>query len=155
MNNAVGLPRYKNVPSSIPVLAGTDGMHMNMTKGMKQLFLLYRQQQNSFEETFEWLDKIFFDQINYVRKYFPYYPGLLPGDRADLIVWDYIPPTPFSESNFWGHFIYGLLESSVCTVMNSGNYLMKEHCLQSLDENHIRQKVREQGKRLYKKFLSE
>lgn len=149
LNNAVGLPQYKNVPDSIPILAGTDGMHANIRKSQKQLFLLYRMQGNTFEESFTWFEKIWFDQFNFIRKWFGDYPALQISDRADLVVLDYFPPAPVSAENFWGHYIYGMLESPVHSVFQKGKRLLEQGRVINSDYDQLRAGVYKQGKRLY------
>jgi len=152
LNNAVGLPDYDKVPEEIPILAGTDGMHANVGRSLKQLFLLYRHQGNSFEKTFDWFQKIFFDQLRFVRSYFPDFPLLRQNDRADFIVWDYRPPTPLHGDNFWGHFIYGALEYPVHTVVQNGRLLLRERKLERETDLNFYDEIYKQGERLYRKF---
>jgi cytosine/adenosine deaminase-related metal-dependent hydrolase len=152
LNNNVGLPKFSRVPSSIPILTGTDGMHANVARSMKQLFLLYRHQGNDFDAAFQWIQQIYFGQLEFVRRYFPGFPSLQVGDRADLVAWDYVPPTPFSKDNFWGHYIYGILERPVHSVVQAGRFLMKNHRLQIAEENETLLKIYKQGERLFKAF---
>ncbi len=155
LNNAVGLPHYAAVPEEIPILAGTDGMHANVVRSLKQLFLLYRHQGNSFDKAFAWLHKIFFDQLRFVQRYFPDFPLLRQGDRADFIVWDYVPPTPFTAENFWGHYIYGMMEAPIYSVVQHGELLLHKRNFTRLDENALQENIARQGKRLYEKFKAE
>ncbi len=152
LNNSVGLPGYAKVPQSIPILTGTDGMHANVARAQKQLFLIYRHQNNSFDKTFEYFKKVYFDQFNFVKKYFPDFGNLATGDRADFIIWDYVPPTPFNEENFWGHYIYGILERTVKTVVQKGNILMNNFQLIEVDEHQIHLNIFNQGRKLFNKF---
>jgi cytosine/adenosine deaminase-related metal-dependent hydrolase len=150
MNNAVGLPVFSRVPLEIPILTGTDGMHANIARSLKQLFLLHRHQQNSIDSSIQWLQKIYFDQLQFVRTYFPDFPSLMIGDRADLIIWEYVPPTPFSTTNFWGHFVYGLLEYPIHSVMMNGRFLMTSKTI--MNARSIRNQIVQQGQRLYEKL---
>jgi cytosine/adenosine deaminase-related metal-dependent hydrolase len=152
MNNAVGLPDYKKAFPKIPILPGTDGMHANIAHTLKQLYLLYRHQGNSFPHAFQWIEKIYMDSYQFVKQIFSDFPTLHPGDRADFIVWDYVPPTPFSTENFWGHWLYGIIESPVHTVVQRGNTLLENRQLIDIDENKIQATVNRQGERLYKMF---
>ncbi len=149
MNNAVGLPEYSSVPALIPILIGTDGMHANIAKSMKQYFLLMRNQNTPMGESFRLFIKSYLDQIGFVKKYFEDFSLLTPGDRADLIVWDYIPTTPISEENYWGHFIYGALESNIQTVVQEGNFLMKDYHLVNIEESESFKEIFKQGKKLF------
>ena len=151
MNNAVELPDFSHVPKDIPILAGTDGMNSNPAKSIKQLFLIGRYKGMSFDEAFTWIIKIYFDQINFVTKYFPDFSTLNINDRADFVVWDYIPPTPFTAENFWGHYIYGMLDRPIHSVVQDGRVLMNDFRI-SFDESEMNQNIIEQGTRLYNKF---
>lgn len=151
MNNAVGLPDFNIVPDEIPILMGTDGMNSNPIRSLKQLFLLLRHSGKSFDESFTKIQNIYLNQLKFVKRFFPDFTELNTGDRADFIIWDYVPPTPFSEENFWGHFLYGIIESRVKDVFHDGNVLMKDFCLQFNEDNYI-QNIFNQGERLFKRI---
>lgn len=150
LNNTVGLPQFYKTPKRIPILIGTDGMHANIARSMKQIFLLYRHQKNKSDEAISWIQKIYFNQLDFIRNYFPDFSRLAIRDRADLILWDYIPPTPFSITNFWGHFIYGMLEYPIHSVLQNGRFLMKNRMIEKEDE--IKKNIFKSGERLFEKF---
>ena len=151
LNNAVGLPEFSRTASDIPVLCGTDGMSSNPTRSLKQLFLLTRYQGITFNESFDYVKKVYFDQVDFIKKYFSDFPSLNINDRADMIVWDYVPPTPFSKENFWGHFIYGILERPIHSVIQNGNILMKDFRI-TFNDSEYQKNIVAQGKRLYNKI---
>ena len=151
MNNAVGLPDFNIIPDEIPILMGTDGMNSNPARSLKQLFLLLRHSGKSFEESFTKIQNIYFNQLKFVKRFFPDFAGLNAGDRADLIIWDYIPPTPFSKENFWGHFLYGIIESRVRDVLHNGVILLRDFKLE-LNDNIYTSNIINEGHRLYKTF---
>ena len=148
LNNAVGTPQFKNIPEEISILCGTDGMHANIPRSQKQFFLMMRNQKLSFDKAFYLFRKMYFDQHKFVRKYFPDFSSLHVGDRADLIIWDYVPPTPISQSNFFGHYIYGILERQINSVVQNGKVLMNDFSLTDIDETKINNYIYSQGKRL-------
>ena len=119
---------------------------------MKQLFLLYRHQGNGADQAVQWLRKIYFNQLEFVQQYFPDFPQLSVGDRADLIIWDYAPPTPISAENFWGHYIYGVLEAPIHSVVQQGRFLMENKVIRGEDE--VRKKIYWQGERLFEMLLN-
>ena len=151
MNNAVGLPDFNIIPDEIPVLMGTDGMNSNPSRSLKQLFLLLRHSGKSFEESFTKIQNIYFNQLKFVKRFFPDFTGLNTGDRADLIIWDYVPPTPFSIENFWGHFLYGIIESRIKDVLHNGIILLKDFELKFNDDIYTSNIVKE-GHRFFNKF---
>ena len=69
-NNAVGLPELSRAPFKIPILTGTDGMNSNPARTLSSFFFLARHQGMTFEESFDWIKKVYFDQLNFVQKYF-------------------------------------------------------------------------------------
>ncbi len=152
MNNAVGLPDFEKMPDSVPIITGTDGMHANPVKSLKQLFLLERHNGRSFDAVFPRFQKIYFDQLDFVKKYFPDFSSLQMNDRADFIIWDYVPPTPITDQNFWGHYIYGITERPVHSVVQQGGFLMKNFQFINLDEEMINKDIYKQGKRLFEIF---
>lgn len=151
-NNAVGLPEILRAPLNVPILTGTDGMNSNSARTFKQLFLLARHQRMTFEQSFDWIKKVYFDQLNFIHKYYPDFSSLNNNDRADLIIWDYIPPTPFMEENFWEHFIYGILDRHIHSVIQNGNILMNNFRI-SFNEPEYQQNIAVQGSRLFKIML--
>lgn len=152
LNNAVGLPNFKKVPNSTPVLVGTDGMNANIARSFKQLFLQLRNSGLSFDDAFGFMINAYFNQHKFAKQYFLDFPSLNIGDRADLIIWDYIPPTPINKDNFWGHYLYGILERPVKTVIQNGNILMKDFNLINIVEQEIASNIFEQGNKLFNKF---
>ncbi len=152
LNNAVGLPDFKMVPKSTPILIGTDGMHANIARSFKQLFLQLRNSGFSFDNAFEFMITAYFNQHKFVKQFFGDFGSLNIGDRADLIIWDYIPPTPIKSDNYWGHYLYGIVERQVQTVIQDGKLLMKDFNLVNIDEKLFSKNIIEQGNLLYKKI---
>jgi len=151
MNNAVGLPDFNIIPDEIPILMGTDGMNSNPARSLKQLFLLLRHSGKSFEESFTKIQNIYFNQLKFVKLFFPDFSKLNTGDHADLIVWDYVPPTPFSKENFWGHFLYGIIESRVRDVLHNGVILLKDFKFE-VNYDFYTSNIVKEGYRLFNKF---
>ncbi|MCB0732529.1 MAG: amidohydrolase family protein, partial [Ignavibacteriae bacterium] len=152
LNNAVGLTKVTEFNKAIPVITGTDGMHSNPTKTLKNLFLSLRNIGVSFDKAFEIIIKIFFDQIYFVKRYFPNFTSLKPNDRADFIVWDYIPPTPINSENFWGHYIYGITESNIYGTFQNGKSLMWNKQIENINEEKIFNEISKEGYRLFNKM---
>ncbi len=152
MNNLVGLQKYKMIPKDIPILIGTDGMHSNIARSIKELFLQIRHAGFTFDEAFTFTIKTYFDQLKFIKNFFPDFTNLQINDRADLIIWDYVPPTPINQDNFWGHYIYGILERPIMTVVQKGELLLNSYNLINLDETKINDEIFMQGERLFKEF---
>jgi len=152
MNNSVGLPQFEKIPNPVPLLVGTDGMHANTASSLKQIFLTARNQGMSSEQSLALIKKIYFDQINFVKKYFSDYPSINEKERADFIIWDYVPPTPLNKENFWGHFIYGMLEVQILSVVQKGKFLLKDFRFLTEDIDQIRTNIYKEGEKLFNKL---
>ncbi len=151
LNNAVGLQNFSKMSQNIPLLTGTDGMHSNPGQTLRQLFLLTRNSGFTFEQSFELIKNVYFRQLDFAKKYFPDFSSLKNGDRADIVIWDYIPPTPINKDNFFGHLIYGILEKPIHSVVHNGNTLMREFNF-TFDDSSYNQNISTQGRRLFDKF---
>ncbi len=151
MNNAVGLPDFEKFLSELTLLPGTDGMHSNIAKTIKQLFLLYRHSGQNFADTFSFIQRIYFNQIDFIKKYFPDFTTLNLNERADFVIWDYTPINQLTTENFWGHFIYAVLERQPKSVIQNGKFLMKDFLIQ-FELEAIEKEIIEQGIRLKQKF---
>ncbi len=155
MNNSVGLQKYKMIPSEIPILVGTDGMHSNTARSFKELFLQIRHAGFSFDEAFRFIINSYFDQLKFIKQYFNDFTSLQIGDRADFIIWDYVPPTPINKDNFWGHYIYGILERQVETVVQNGEVLMNNFQIKNSNLKEINSNIFAQGEVLSNNFNKE
>jgi cytosine/adenosine deaminase-related metal-dependent hydrolase len=152
LNNAVGLAPLTRLAAATPpvqVAAGTDGMHASPARTLKQLFLLHRHQGGSLPESFAWARRLVLDQTRLARLFFPDYPTLADGDRADLVVWDYRPPSPLRSDTFWGHWVHGLLEASPWAVLAAGRTLLADGRFASLDVRAVAREATRQGERLF------
>jgi hypothetical protein len=126
-------------------------MNSNSIKSLKQLFLLLRHSGKTFEESFTKIQNIYFNQLKFVKRFFLDFTELNNGDRADLIIWDYVPPTPFSKENFWGHFLYGIFESRIKDVLHNGIILLNDFKLE-LDDDIYTSNIVKEGYRFFNKF---
>ncbi len=149
LNNSVGLPILTEFSDEIKLLIGTDGMYSNVSKSLKQLFLILRHQGISFDKAFRILDKIYFDQIKFVKQYFPDYTTLNINDSANFIVWDYVPPTPLTRNNFLSHYIYGIVERNVKASYSKDNFLMKNFNINFPQDKNIKRLINESGRKLF------
>jgi len=166
MNNGVGynalLPTHRNV------VLGTDGMGADMLEEFK--FAVFRHRESGGP----WWPGDFLacrDRGNRLLERcfaadFTPAPGvggsgagpasprfsfgvLAPGNPADLVLWDYDPPTPLDDSNIAGHMAFGMSSRSVRSVAVGGRLRIKDR--QALfDMERIQANAREQARRLWK-----
>jgi cytosine/adenosine deaminase-related metal-dependent hydrolase len=166
LNNAVGLAPFARLAGSgdgqqghadgpgrpVRAVAGTDGMHASPARTLKQLFLLHRHQGAGLSDSFAWTRRLFFDQLEFARRFFPDFPSLGNRERADLVVWDYRPPSPFDRDSFWGHWVHGLLEAPVWAVLAAGRALLADGRFTALDSGAVGREAARQAERLFERL---
>ena len=77
---------------------------------------------------------------------------LAPGARADLLVVDYLPPTPIDSSNLFGHLLFGVSHAPVDSLMVNGRWVLRDgHCV-TVDERQIAEKAAACAKALWERF---
>ncbi len=77
---------------------------------------------------------------------------LHPGNPADLVVWDYYPPTPLTKDNLWSHLILGLVGARAEDVFISGRHLLHKGKATTCDEIELRGRCTEAAGRLWDRF---
>ena len=142
LNNNVGVTNYRELGENI--ILGTDGMHSDMLRSAKAAFLT--------GQTTEGLDMA--GVYNRFRKIHEYIGGNgFSGDGDNnLVILDYDSPTDINESNFLGHFVYGIDARHVDGVISSGKLIVENKKLLTIDEDEILAFSREMGKKLWAKM---
>jgi len=150
MNNAVGTaPVESLLKRHVTVGLGNDGFSNDMFQEMKAAYLvqkLARQDPRALPA-----DQV--PQIAYANNaaiaglFFPHPLGrLATGTYADVILLDYVPPTPLTAENFPWHVIFGIDGSYVTHTICAGQLLMADRRLLTLDEEAIAAKARERAR---------
>jgi putative selenium metabolism protein SsnA len=134
MNNHVGynskLPSFRNLA------LGTDGIGADMFEELKFAYFKNRDAGGSFwppdyvkalSNGNRILERNFPAVIRQEGK--PAEPQLFgklkKGYKADLVLGDYMSPTPLTDANLAGHFTFGLNSSSVKTVVINGRVVLE------------------------------
>ncbi|MCX6150840.1 MAG: putative aminohydrolase SsnA [Ignavibacteriales bacterium] len=122
MNNSVG---YLNNMSKVKNVAlGTDGIGSNMFEETKFAYF----KNNDAKAPLQTNDYLGFLQNGneILHRYFGYPFGKVEiGYIADLVVYDYQPPTPLQTENLAGHFIFGFSSRDVETVIVNGKIVLE------------------------------
>jgi len=129
MNNAVGVaPVLQMLEKGILVGLGTDGMTSNMCDEVRVANILHKLNQKDPRVAFvESCQLLLQNNPGIVARQFEQEFGVLrPGALGDVILMDYIPPTPLNENSFLGHFLFGICGSPVDTTIVGGKVLMRE-----------------------------
>jgi cytosine/adenosine deaminase-related metal-dependent hydrolase len=153
MNNAVGrAPVEEMIRTGVNVGLGNDGFSMNMMQEMKAAYLLHKQTSGDPRAMpADLVLKMAFQHNAHIVKAvfspfcsdFPRVGELSVGAAADLVLLDYLPPTPLSSENFPWHLIFALDGHHVNSTMVAGRWLMRQRQLLTIDEARIYAQARE------------
>lgn len=168
MNNAVGynnlLPAFRNV------VLGTDGMGADMLEEFKFAVFRHRESQGPWwpgdflkvlHRGNELVGRYFAQDFTSAARCasnngdahgardFPGFGTVKVGAPADLVLWDYDPPTPLTGDNIAGHFAFGWSSRSVRTVVVAGALRILDH-RPLYDDANIQALARKQALRLWK-----
>jgi putative selenium metabolism protein SsnA len=162
MNNAVGrAPVEEMVRAGVNVGLGNDGFSMNMIQEIKVAYLLHKLALSdprvmpgdlvlkmAFEHNARIIDAVF----RPFSSDLPQVGELSVGSAADLVLLDYLPPTPLSSGNFPWHLIFGMDGQHVNSTMVAGRWLMRNRQLLTVDEARIHARARELSHALWQKM---
>lgn len=155
MGNAVGCaPVISMLAQGVKVGMGTDGFTTDMFEGIKVANVLHKFQQKDPSAAWVEVPQMAFDNNTAIlAQFFPRALGVLePGAYADIIIVDYDPPTPFDETNYYGHVLFGFSGGLVDTTIINGKVLMLNRVLQGIDEKSVRAQARELARKLWERF---
>ena len=162
MNNAVGrAPVEEMVRAGVNVGLGNDGFSMNMMQEMKAAYLLHKLALSdprvmpgdlvlnmAFQRNAQIIQAVF----SPFSEDFPRVGELSVGAAADIVLLDYLPPTPLTSGNFPWHLIFGVDGHHVNSTMVAGCWLMRNRQLLTVDEARIHARARELSRALWKRM---
>ncbi len=140
MGNACGCPpTMEIVHKGILTGLGTDGYTHDMLESYKVANILHKHHLCDANAAWgEVPEMLFQNNAAIAARYFDKPLGVLKeGAAADIIVTDYIPPTPMGDTNCNGHILFGMTGRSVTTTVANGKVLMKDRVLTSIDEEKV------------------
>lgn len=146
MNNNVGynqkLPQYKNLA------LGTDGIGANMFEEFKFAFFKHRDAGGPM-----WPDsylRFLYNGNDILGRYFgERYGDLAEGAKADLVISDYMSPTPLAGENIAGHITFGMTSTDVKTVIINGELVLEDGRF-PFDAEKLYAEAQEAAKRAWK-----
>lgn len=155
LNNAVGtLDVGKMVSKSVNVVIGTDGFTSNLFRetlaGLIVQNNLHRNPHAGWDSV---PDCLLQNNSRLVKKCFNTESGkIIKGQKADVVIWNYIPPTPVTEKNFIGHAIFGLIDCRATDVIIDGQIVMKNGKISGINEQELYLECRKRAESLWKKM---
>lgn len=135
MNNGVGRAPVASLGDH--VILGTDGIGADMFAEARTGYLRLREEGLAIEPA--WACRLLAEASAFAGQLLDE-PGLgriEPGAPADLVVLDYDPPTPFTEENLAGHWVFGLTTGHVRDVVVNGELVVADRRLTRADQEKI------------------
>jgi len=158
MNNAVGCANIEEmIREKIPVSIGTDGFSASPLPDLTVANVLHKHNLRDPRKIYSEIWRIF-SQNNPAlgSAIFKQSLGILEEDSvSDLVVWDYLPPTPITTQNTLGHLLFGLSAARVNTTICRGKPVFEDGKLTFLaegEEEAICAKSREFAQALWSRF---
>jgi cytosine/adenosine deaminase-related metal-dependent hydrolase len=154
-NNAVGIA---NLPSlfrhGIRVGLGSDGFSPRMWDELRVATHLQKvRARDSRVSRNEAYSALFSGNRDIVKQIWGTEVGrIAPGARADLLLVDYLPPTPIDSSKLFGHLLFGISNAPVDSLMVDGRWVVRGgHCV-NVDERAIAEKAAACAQALWARF---
>jgi cytosine/adenosine deaminase-related metal-dependent hydrolase len=142
LNNNVGIFNSRGLGENI--MLGTDGMHSDMLRSAKAAYLVG---QGVEAITPDGIYRRFRKVHHYLKE------NRFTGDgENNLVILDYDSPTAIGQSNFTGHFVYGIDSRHVESVIANGRLIVQNRKVLTVDETGILQFAREMGNKLWEKM---
>jgi putative selenium metabolism protein SsnA len=156
-NNAVGWGRLpQRLAAGIRVGLGTDGMTSAILDEARMALLMARHELGDPAAAWEAVGRVLFEGNRAIaERCFGAPLGVLaPGALADLVVWNYQPPTPLAAENFLGHALFGLTQANARDAVVAGVLRMREGVVLRVDEAEVRARARERAASLWQRLAS-
>jgi len=156
LNNAVGIADVLGlVRRGVRVGLGTDAMTVNLLEELRVgLFAQHLRQQNPSCGFLELTGALVQRNPELASRLWGFPLGTLEeGAAADIILVDYLPPTPLDDTTALGHLVFGLSQATVDTTICGGRVLMAGKRMgNGVDEAALAARSRELAVRLWQRF---
>jgi len=155
MNNAVGCADVLRMLSKgITVGLGSDGMSSDMLAQMRCAYLLQRHDKKDPRLAFcEAPAMLLGNNARIAGRIVARKLGKLEkGAPADIVILDYVPPTPLLRDNFLGHLLFGMVDAAADTVLCDGKVLLRRKKFVGIDEELIGEHSRRAAARFWKRI---
>ncbi len=155
MNNAVGRADvFDLLDRGMMVGIGTDGMTPDVRSEARTGYLMHKHTLNNPVVGWEaYRQMVFHHNPAIYRQLTGQEVGVIaPGYLADMILVDYYPPTPMNAENFWGHFLFGIVDAAVDTAIINGQIVMQDKKIPHLDEPALAAASRRVAEQVWERF---
>ena len=154
-NNAVGIQKLLELNRrGVLTGLGSDGYTPRMWDEFKTAFhvqkLQARDPRVGYAEAYA---AAFLNNREIVKKCWGLELGRIePGAKADLVLVDYLPPTPLDAGNLFGHLLFGISNAPIDSLIVNGRHVLRHGRIVRVDERAIRQKASDQARKLWQRF---
>lgn len=155
MNNAVGAARLDRLHAAgARVALGTDGFTAHVPREALVATLLQSHASGDSGAGWRTVPRLLLDENPALASETFGVPlgTLAPGAAADLVVWEYVPPTPITTANLWGHVLFGLAPAGARDVWIAGRRVLAEGRPTGLDEGELAAQCRRAAAALWERF---
>jgi len=151
MGNAVGIPPcMEMMRRGITLGLGTDGYTNDMFESEKVAGAIHRHVLCDPGAAWAEVPKMLFENNAAIanRSFETKLGALVPGAAADIVISDYVPPTPMTAENCDSHILFGMSGRSIVTTIIDGAVKMRDRELIGIDEESILAKCRDRATEL-------
>ncbi len=154
-NNAVGVAHLLEMfRQGVLVGLGSDGYTPRMWEEFKAAFHLQKVRTGDPRVAYaEAYAAALLNNRTIAKKIWGWDIGRIePGARADLILVDYYPPTPLDSRNLFGHFLFGIANAPVDSLIVNGRFVLRNKECVTVDERAVAEKASAQARALWERF---
>jgi putative selenium metabolism protein SsnA len=154
-NNAVGTaPLLKMMRQGVLVGLGSDGYTPRMWEEFKATFHMQKVREGDPRVAYaEAYAAALLNNRTIAKKIWGMEIGRIEtGAKADLILVDYYPPTPLDSSNLFGHFLFGIANAPVDSLIVNGRFVLRNKECVAVDEREVAEKASSHAHALWQRF---
>lgn len=155
MGNAVGVtPVLKMLAQGVRVGLGTDGYTCDMFESAKVENVLQKHAAANPSVAWAEVPQMLYGNNPQIASdlFGGTFGELKEGAWADVIVVDYVPPTPLDANNWSGHLLFGVSGHAVETTVINGQVRMLDRVLVDIDEEAICARSRELAQAIWNRI---
>jgi cytosine/adenosine deaminase-related metal-dependent hydrolase len=154
MNNAVGAAPVKEmIAAGVKVGIGTDGMEADVREEIRAAFLLGHHRTGDPRTMWAEIGSLLDTNRRMASGLFGAQLGeLARGAAADVVVYNYRPPTSFEPGNFLGHLLFGFYRSPARDLVVAGRTRLREGRPVDIDPVEVAARAQEEAQKLWNRF---
>jgi len=154
MNNAVGTaPIYKMLTRGVLVGLGTDGFTQDVLSEFRNSFLLMKHSEGNPSIGQEAFQLLFKNNPKIALIHFGNKIGRIEVEAfADLVILDYLPPTPLNEETLFSHILFGIYGAPVLTVIVNGKVIFEDGNFTNIDEEELKERAVDASHKIWERL---